>query len=326
MKKLLLVCALLNTLVLKAQFEPQVGLAGNHAIHKTNTAFLGWASGGTLTRGWQQIDDTSLGYANVGRIENAWGAAGASGIVSLGDGGIATLTFENPIANGEGIDFAIFENGFAGNTAASAFLELAFVEVSSNGIDFVRFPATSNTPTTSQMGTFDYLIASSINNLAGKYIGGYGTPFDLNELKDCTAVNINAISHVKIRDVIGSIDPKYASKDAQGNFINDPFPTGFGAGGFDLDAVGVLHYSLAQGIAVDTDLSQYVFPNPCVAGNDLHFTLKNIEKISLENLQGISILNDFNGDSFHTSAINPGVYILKMSTSHAIFTQKISIQ
>ena len=33
----------------------------------------------------------------------------------------------------------------------------------------------------------------------------------------------------------------YASYDSQGNIINDPFPTPFETGGFDLDAIGVIH-------------------------------------------------------------------------------------
>jgi hypothetical protein len=46
---------------------------------------------------------------------------------------------------------------------------------------------------------------------------------------------------VRIRDVVGSIKPEYATLDSKGNPINDPWPTTFPTGGFDLDAVGVIH-------------------------------------------------------------------------------------
>jgi hypothetical protein len=49
-----------------------------------------------------------------------------------------------------GYDFAIFENGFPFGSG-SFYLELAFVEVSSDGKHFVRFNAISNTDTTQQI-------------------------------------------------------------------------------------------------------------------------------------------------------------------------------
>ena len=54
----------------------------------------------------------------------------------LGDDGSLVLTFPAPIADGAGPDFAVFENAFS-----TEFLELAFVEVSSDGTNFTRFPA-----------------------------------------------------------------------------------------------------------------------------------------------------------------------------------------
>ncbi|MFN6048554.1 MAG: T9SS C-terminal target domain-containing protein, partial [Bacteroidota bacterium] len=61
----------------------------------------------------------------MGTAAGAEGPAASNGVVSLGDGGIATLTFDPPITNGDGFDFAVFENTFL-----DTFLELAFVEVS----------------------------------------------------------------------------------------------------------------------------------------------------------------------------------------------------
>ena len=84
----------------------------------------------------------------------------------------------------------------------------------------------------------DYL---KINNLAGKYRAGFGTPFDLAELKDSANLDINQIRFVRIVDVVGSINTNYARRDSKGRKINDPWPTRFASSGFDLDAVGVIH-------------------------------------------------------------------------------------
>ena len=62
-------------------------------------------------------------------------------MVSLGKGGSITLSFDPPVSNGDGWDFAVFENGFE-----DTFLELAYVEVSSDGVVFVRFDNASLTP------------------------------------------------------------------------------------------------------------------------------------------------------------------------------------
>ncbi|MDA3833964.1 MAG: hypothetical protein PF495_11260, partial [Spirochaetales bacterium] len=59
-------------------------------------------------------------------------------VVSLGRGGSITMTFDPPVENGNGWDFAVFENAFNDYN-----LELAYVEVSSNGNDFVRFDTVS---------------------------------------------------------------------------------------------------------------------------------------------------------------------------------------
>jgi hypothetical protein len=80
------------------------------------------------------IANPGLGYASLGDSSLAIGPANLD-IVSLGDSGVATLTFSSPIANGLGPDFVVFENGFLDPANDSfAFLELAFVEVSSDGV------------------------------------------------------------------------------------------------------------------------------------------------------------------------------------------------
>jgi hypothetical protein len=225
-------------------FPGPVGSPTTTAIPHDSPLFVGWATGvASLQRGWVDIRDQSLGTVDYGTTDDALGPAGTSptdGVVSLGDGGRITLTFGQPIRDGAGFDFAVFENSIT-----DTFLELAFVEVSSNGVDFFRFPAVSNTPTTSQVLSFDNLDTTSINNLAGKYRVGFGTPFDISEIPANPLFNPFAVTHVRIIDVVGSINPDYGTLDSLGNLINDPFPTPFvnpnRIGGFDLDAVGVLN-------------------------------------------------------------------------------------
>ncbi|HET8574109.1 MAG TPA: T9SS type A sorting domain-containing protein [Edaphocola sp.] len=226
-----------------AQFPPQALEQGNDAIPADINSIVGWATGCTVQRGWQNIMDTTLGKTTSGSENSALGVPDLD-VVSLGDGGSAIVTFAAPVKDGPGPDFAIFENGFADpQNGYEAFLELAFVSVSSDGLHYVTFPATSLTQDTSQIAqtTFGYTDARLINNLAGKYINGYGTPFDLAELADSPNLDVQNIRYIKVTDVVGSIDPQYARYDHDGHIINDPFPSPFPTGGFDLNAVAVLH-------------------------------------------------------------------------------------
>lgn len=222
-------------------FDPQVGLPGSLAISRDDSRFVEWASGfSDLVRGPQNIANPGGPTATVGTGAAGLGQANGS-VVSLGDGGRISLSFDVPITNGPGADFAVFENGF-GLGAGLAYLELAFVEVSSNGIDFFRFDAVSLTQTSTQIGGFGVLDASNLNNLAGKHIGGYGTGFDLEELVGVSPLlNVRSVKYVRLIDVIGTINPSLGTRDSRGNLINDPYATPFGSGGFDLDGVGVLN-------------------------------------------------------------------------------------
>ncbi|MCC7030408.1 MAG: hypothetical protein IT257_08885, partial [Chitinophagaceae bacterium] len=127
--------------VCNAQFAPQASLAGSTAIHKDSSIILDWASNCIIHRGWIDVADTTLGKVSSGDSSRALGIADAD-VVSLGDGGEAILYFSNPLVNGDGPDFAIFENGFRNPVDSNeAFLELATVEVSNNGINYFPFLA-----------------------------------------------------------------------------------------------------------------------------------------------------------------------------------------
>lgn len=314
---------------MKAQFAPQVGSAGCTAIHKDSSVFVNWAKACTINRGWQNVADTVLGKADVGTEESATGAPG-NGVLSLGDGGEAILTFDPPIKNGPGYDFAVFENGFPFGSGAF-YLELAFVEVSSDGNHFVRFNAISNTDTSQQIDQFSGLDASKINNLAGKYIGNYGTPFDLNEFAALSSININTITHIRIVDVVGSMDNTYAKRDSRGIKINDPWPTPFGSSGFDLDAIGVIHHMRTEGLNETKKENSIQFQNPIQVNQNLNIVFdksvnKGILRVSQINGSIVSETQVKNGINEYPIQIDKqGMYFISLETDEGVITKRLIV-
>jgi hypothetical protein len=261
--------------------------------------FRGWATG---VAAYAPADQNWSGPGTWNDPNKALGPATGQNfdIVSLGEldrqelgqgaaPGYITLVFGDPcdpadgqaIRNGPGYDFAVFENGFLsefttlmGSFEGQMLAELAYVEVSSNGRDFVRFPSVSLTP--ARPGPYGTIEVSNIHNLAGKHpnAGGIctGTPFDLGELADhpdvvAGLVDLNDIRYVRIADVPGEgrfaddapacIDPGTWPEWAPygtNHPIYDNWPT-WGSGGFDLEAIGVLR---AQQYAADVNLDGVV--------------------------------------------------------------------
>jgi hypothetical protein len=261
-----------------AQFPPPAGQPGSTAIYKDSSVFVNWASGATVVRGYEDISNQALGYTTAGDYTMALGKAGDNGVVSLGDGGYVVLTFEKPIKDEPGWDFAVFENAFN-----DEFLELAFVEVSSDGANFFRIPPTSLTQNSNQINGFGSLDARKIDNLAGKYRVFYGTPFDLEELNFQTGLDINKITHIKVIDVVGCIQPVYARYDKNNNIINEPWNTPYPSGGFDLDAVGVIHQDNSGGINDGSvKISNVeIFPNPIAENSTLKYVLYEAYKTKI---------------------------------------------
>lgn len=299
-------------------YAPAAGMPGTQAIHRDSPAFVAWATGIEVTRGHVKISDPSLtvagsNYASAGGEQSSLGFPDG-GSVSLGDGGVATLTFQLPITNGSGFDFAVFETG------TPDYLELAFVEASSDGVTFFRFPSHSQTQADTQIGTFGSPQPEYINNLAGKYGGVYGTPFDLSDLPDNPMLDKSAITHLRIIDVVGSIDPEYARCDSFGTAINDSFPTPFGSCGFDLQGVGVLHQ-----LVLGTDEAALgrirLYPNP--AENHLYIDVVDTAYIYIYNTKGELVMNsNQNKDNLlDVSGLSTGLYFVNIvyDDKHGVF-------
>ncbi|MFT5819034.1 MAG: hypothetical protein ACI8ZM_000256 [Crocinitomix sp.] len=259
--KLTLIITLFISISAQAQFAPAAGEPGTTAIHKDSSIIFEWATEVvSFNRGLEDIENPDGPLASFGDSTAALGYAEGTStdVVSLGDNGSITVTFEYSFNNGEGYDFLVFENSFS-----SDYLELAHVEVSSDGVNFVRIPSRSNTQSDVQVGTFGSIDPTEINNLAGKYIQGFGTPFDLEDIADEPGIDLTDVKYVRIIDVVGTINPAFCTYDSFAHRINDPYKTDFETGGFDLDAVGVINSndpSVSISEAVLKPLT--VYPNP----------------------------------------------------------------
>ncbi len=204
------------------------------------TRALGPASG-------DEFDVVSLGDLATGSNPPA---NGEYGVIGTNAPGSIILGFSQAITNGVGADFAVFENGFisqytmpGGYVAGQTFAELAYVEVSTNGVDFARFPSISLTP--DLVGAYGTIDPTNVYNLAGKSINSdgqsWGTPFNLDDLlTDELVINgvvdLSNILYIRLVDIPGN----GAFEDSMGNPIYDAWVT-WGTGGFDLDAIGVIH-------------------------------------------------------------------------------------
>jgi hypothetical protein len=227
-------------------------------IPSNDPRIVAWASGWTNeVRGPKDIANPGGGNASGGSPGNVLGpvTCDVGSTISLGDGGELTLTFDVPIYDGTGDDLVVFENGFF--SGLGIFAELGFVEVSTDGANFARFPGVSLT--SSGVDGYDTLDPTDVFYLAGKHPGGNqqpceGTGFDLSRLSNHPAVlsgdvDLTEINYVKVVDVIGN----GSTQDSQGNPVYDPYPTDFETGGCDLQAVGVIN----QGSCTDGDEDSY---------------------------------------------------------------------
>lgn len=274
-------------------YAPAATLAGSTAIHKDSALIKAWADSVSIQRGYLDIAQKNLGYASYGQAQDALHYADGQ-VISLGDSGMAQFFFREPIIDLAGPEFAIFENSFS-----DVFLEFAFVEVSQDGQTYFRFPAICLLDTLVQTGSFGASETSLVHNLAGKYRADYGQPFDLAE------VPIDTVHYIRIVDVIGSIDTQWGMRDSQGRIINDPYPTAFASGGFDLDALALL---APNSLSADAQpiRGREAYPNPA---NDKVWLAEALG-LRLYNATGI-LVQSANGSCLDLQSQPAGYYILE---------------
>jgi hypothetical protein len=304
-------------------FAPAADSIGSTAVHKDSIAIIDWIDDCTVVRGLQYIGNSFGPVANVGNEQSVYGKADGS-VLSLGDGGVATITLSTSLKDHPGADFAIFENGFYDAAGTGYFLELAFVEVSSDGQNFYRFPNQSLTSTNAQIKTFETLDPTNIDGFAGKYAFNYGTPFDLEIMDTVMGLDIQSISHIKVIDVVGSLNSSYVTYDSHGNMVNDPFPTDFGSGGFDLDAIAIMNTVFATDISEVKFQEFQVYPNPVV--NEIvmpeHF-VSEMPIVRVMNVQGSVLFEQkLDRSRIDVSQFPKGLYFVTVYVSTNVYQSK----
>ncbi len=236
-----------------ASFNDPAGRVTPANIVRWAETVIDYSPSATISSGF---DDPTAALGPVGGALVSLGDLDAAQIAGGDAPGSITLELRGSAFDGPGADIAVFENaGFASFFAPEhIFAELAYVEVSSNGQDFARFPSTSLNIEPDGNGQLDAneldvrfgrdfaaLDTTNVNNLAGYHELGFGTPFDFAHLAAdplviAGDVDVNAIRFVRIIDIPG--DGTFL--DSLGNPILDTWPT-TDTGGFDLDAVGAIN-------------------------------------------------------------------------------------
>jgi hypothetical protein len=228
-----------------------------HPGNYVNPLFFGWADGWVnyepapgVSPSWQNpdqaLDKVTGDNFHIVALGDLSGTQITNGVAP----GSLTLAFTTPIRNKTGADFVVYENSLVSDggagVAGQVFADLAYVEVSSDGVNFARLPSRSLTPAV--VGPYGTVNASDVFGLAGKHANAYGnswgTPFDLAWLANHPLVinglvNLDAVTRVRIIDIPGN----GSFLDSTGGPIYDAgfnalFPNG--SGGFDLEAVGVI--------------------------------------------------------------------------------------
>ncbi|NND98211.1 MAG: DUF4465 domain-containing protein, partial [Pirellulaceae bacterium] len=298
--------------LLAGPHAPAAGEIGSTAVAHDDPGIVAWATAvDSYTPGSDVTTDFQTPNEALGPV-----TAGAPTTVSLGRGGQITFRFDAPIRDGLGADFAVFENSFS-----DTFLELGYVEVSSDGVNFFRFDSDSRTP--AAVDAFGAVDPTDVHNLAGKYRQGFGTPFDLEELDGrSTLLDITHVTHVRLIDVVGD----GSAFDAGGRVIYDPFPTA-GSAGMDVDAVGVIHQAESGREVIGfEDVGAALNPQTAFSGPDPNGTTSTgqfNDVVVLGNFQS-ETLSFNNAYSNNFGSWNGWAYSNATDTTTAGFTNQFS--
>jgi len=180
--------------------------------------------GGDATFGQNSMPDVVLGPSS-----GSGTGTQSLDVVSLGSGGSITVAFapDGCAVDGDGDDLAVLENVFfVAGDEDNRFVEAGRVEVSQDGRIFFEFPASVEKarPLGDPLRYEGFAGVEPVH--AGELPGGVGGDrFDLADL------GLGWVRYVRITDVNG--DPEDPG---------DIMSVGYGMNGFDLDAVGAIHY------------------------------------------------------------------------------------
>jgi hypothetical protein len=145
--------------------------------------------------------------------------AGSLDTLSLGDGGEIVVGFDVAIVDGPGPDFLVFENAFQiSGDPTKVLYELGEVSVSDDGVTWQTFPCTATAYPFGACAGWHPVLATvdrpvDVNDPAA----AGGDAFDLADL------GVTHARFVRVRDKLTKVPP------------------GPKTGGFDLDAVAILH-------------------------------------------------------------------------------------
>lgn len=230
-----------------ALLAPLAPAAFGQAHFATGVAAYAPGGGGGIFDPSRSLGGPQGGGANVGSLH----------VTSLGVGGSLTLSFGTAIVDGPGADLLVFENGFYDLAFTGVHTEAAWVEVSTNGATFARFPAAYAGPAgpldpfgTVHKGSYAGLaggrpvlanvLTNSVPPLDPTRAGG--TALDLAELAQHPAVLSGAVDLSDVR-FVRLVDVKDGELDAHGVPIHDNSGPG---GSADIDAVAVLNHPANQ--------------------------------------------------------------------------------
>lgn len=199
---------------------------------------LGLAFGSTLSPYADEVTSLTTGpfgsgdpLIMLGPPEGGGGGGGSFDVYQLGLQGEVVLRLEAAAEDGPGADLAVYENPFLviGGSPSDTWSECLFVEVSTNGADWARFPTRYSGPPGPHAGPQGQMVgvqAEWFRGFAGvtpvaanpgagiqpyDVVPAGGDLFDLAELSDHPLVlsddiDLNRIRYVKLIDVVGGLD------------------------------------------------------------------------------------------------------------------------